>query len=135
LEAAVEWWARISARHDLSVWPRLTGVVHDPPEGLVHGVGVDRFTAAISEHPSLIVADADVGELGGSEGLPPSDYRQRRVVEGDRAAGGLGLAPGLVDLVAHGLSPTAASSLAASATRPRSNAQASGESGEDVRSG
>ena len=80
---------------------RDAGVVHDPPERLVHSMGVDGLAVAVGEHPP-VMGDADGGELGGLERPPPRQDRERGVVERDGPPCGLGLAAGRVDLVADG---------------------------------
>jgi hypothetical protein len=68
----------------------------DPLEGLVEGVGVDRVAVAVGEHPALLVDDPNGGELAGLELAPALEDGEGGVVEVDVAAGGAGLAAGLV---------------------------------------
>jgi hypothetical protein len=82
-----------------------TGVADDPPERLVHGVGVEGLALAVGEHPRFLRFDAGRGELGGLEGLPAVEDGQGGGVQVDAAAGCLGLASGLVELVADGDEP------------------------------
>jgi hypothetical protein len=76
------------------------GVVDDAPERFVDGVGMDGSAVAVGEHPLVAVVDADCGELGRLVGPPTFEDRERRLIEVDGATGSLGLASGLVNLVA-----------------------------------
>lgn len=81
---------------------RYVRVRHDAPERLVEGVRVDGVAVAVGEHPAFLVVDADGGELGGLERPPSLEDGEGGVVEVDVAAGGLGLAARLVEVVADG---------------------------------
>jgi hypothetical protein len=53
-------------------------------------------------NPVVVVFEADGGKLGGLEGSPAGKHGQGGVVEVDAAAGGAGLATGLMEFVADG---------------------------------